>query len=267
MLLYAGRGDEEALIPWADFLNHSSTSGSFLDYDTASRSVILRPSATVFQGAQVFASYGEKSNAELLLSYGFLLDANVHDCYRLTLTVPLRDPVSTRRPSSQPPASDQLVEESLEIPHAEAKLAALKRLGRGREATFPLRTSGTPEGLLPFAAFLAAGEKQGVSIADVDSLADLLLGRPGFAGEHAERLEKPEHSRHLSPFVAWKRHASLRRLFLNALLHTSQEMHLHCIFCGLLGWHPIAADDADIVLAFHGCLFYRLDALPCTSKA
>ena len=181
---FAGRGNEEALIPWADFLNHSSTSGSFLDFDPTSQSVLLRPSQAISQGAQIFASYGEKSNAELLLSYGFLLDSNVHDCYRLTLTIPLRDPVATRRPASQPPTSDQLVQEALSIPVREAKLAALKRLNRPRESTFPLRTSGTPEGLLQFAAFLAAGDKQGVKCADdVDRLAELLLGGAGFAGE------------------------------------------------------------------------------------
>lgn len=178
-----GRNNEEALVPWADFLNHSSTAGSFLDYEPSLSSVVLRPAATVFQGAQVFASYGEKSNAELLLSYGFLLDSNVHDCYRLTLAVPARDPVTTRRPSSQAPVSDQLVQEALHVPHREAKLAALERLGRSRETSFPLRTSGTPEGLLQFAAFLAAGEKQGVVAADVVGLGELLLGGAGFAGQ------------------------------------------------------------------------------------
>lgn len=181
--MVTGRGDEEALVPWADFLNHSSTAGSFLDFEASSSSVVLRPSAAVPQGAQVFASYGEKSNAELLLSYGFLLDSNVHDCYRLSLSVPARDPVTTRRPSSQSPASDQLIQEALDVPHREAKLAALERLGRSREAPFPLRTSGTPEGLLQFAAFLAAGDKQGVAAADVDGLGELLLGGAGFAGQ------------------------------------------------------------------------------------
>ena len=190
--MLTGRGNEEALIPWADFLNHSSTAGSFLDFDNSSSSVILRPPAAVPQGAQVFASYGEKSNAELLLSYGFLLDSNVHDCYRLTLSVPARDPVSTRRPTSQAPASDQLVQEAQSVPHWEAKLAALDRLGRSREASFPLRTSGTPEGLLQFAAFLAAGQKQGVAAADVDGLAELLLGGAGFAGQSLSFCLFPE---------------------------------------------------------------------------
>ena len=179
----SGRGNEEALVPWADFLNHSSTSGSFLDFDPSSRSVLLRPIEAVTQGAQVFASYGEKSNAELLLSYGFLLDSNIHDCYCLTLTIPLRNPASTRRPSNQPAASDQLVAEALSIPHREVKLKVLEEMGRGREATFPLRTSGTPQGMLQFAAFLAAGEKQGVGESDVARLGELLLGGAGFAGE------------------------------------------------------------------------------------
>lgn len=60
-------GDREALVPWADLLNHSPDSDAYLDWDAAQRAVVLRADAAAQPGQQLFASYGTKASGALLL--------------------------------------------------------------------------------------------------------------------------------------------------------------------------------------------------------
>jgi SET domain len=62
-------GDTEALVPWADLLNHSPDSDAYLDWDTAQQAVVLRADTAAEPGQQVFASYGPKASGALLLRY------------------------------------------------------------------------------------------------------------------------------------------------------------------------------------------------------
>jgi SET domain len=62
-------GDCEALVPWADLLNHSPDSDAYLDWDAAQRAVVLRADAAAQPGQQLFASYGAKASGALLLRY------------------------------------------------------------------------------------------------------------------------------------------------------------------------------------------------------
>ena len=99
-----GSSDIEALVPWADFVNHSAGCSSHILLDsqrsgsggglpifgrnassdggsTAQGCVVLQTDREYLAGQQVFASYGEKPSGELLLSYGFIPrpGTNPHD--------------------------------------------------------------------------------------------------------------------------------------------------------------------------------------------
>lgn len=76
---FVSSSDAVALVPWADFVNHSSGCRShlFLDRSMMSTSgargaVVLQTDREYIAGQQVYVNYGEKASSELLLSYGFV---------------------------------------------------------------------------------------------------------------------------------------------------------------------------------------------------
>ena len=136
----ADGGAVDALCPWADLLNHDSSSGAFLQWDSAQDAVVLRADRAYAPGDQVVGCYGSKTSGELLLSYGFLPapGTNPHD--GCLLRVGLESLKSLAGTAQQ----------------AEWKAAALRERGLPAERVFLLRLTAAPQGLLPFAAFLAA---------------------------------------------------------------------------------------------------------------
>eukprot|EP00276_Gloeochaete_wittrockiana_P008005 CAMPEP_0184644264 /NCGR_PEP_ID=MMETSP0308-20130426/1017_1 /TAXON_ID=38269 /ORGANISM="Gloeochaete witrockiana, Strain SAG 46.84" /LENGTH=351 /DNA_ID=CAMNT_0027072701 /DNA_START=444 /DNA_END=1499 /DNA_ORIENTATION=+ len=74
-----------AMVPFADMLNHSDASNKFLYFDPRAKSVRLRANRDYEPGEQVFVSYGQKSNAELLVGYGFAIRDNLYDSVELEL--------------------------------------------------------------------------------------------------------------------------------------------------------------------------------------
>ncbi len=81
-------GDEAgALAPVGDLLNHSSrddgTSCGAGSFDAAAQAYCFRAQCSTPAGQQVFVSYGEHSNLELLLHYGFVMPSNAHDVAQL----------------------------------------------------------------------------------------------------------------------------------------------------------------------------------------
>jgi SET domain len=83
------KAEEEALVPWADFANHSSACSSHLTWDHQEECVVLIADRNYAAGQQVYTSYGERSSAQLLFSYGFVPEAgtNPHDSVLLSLQV------------------------------------------------------------------------------------------------------------------------------------------------------------------------------------
>ncbi|KAL4447375.1 hypothetical protein ABPG77_007408 [Micractinium sp. CCAP 211/92] len=140
----------EALLPWADLLNHAPSSTAFLDWDAASAAVVLRVDRRYRAGEEVHISYGQKTGGELLLSYGFAPKPadNPHDGCKLRLSLRRDDPAS------------------------DAKAAALAAFGMAPSQLFPLRMAAAPFGLVHYAA-LAAAE---VRSEDAAQLAQRLLG-------------------------------------------------------------------------------------------
>jgi len=74
---------ELALVPYADLLNHSPYAQSYFYYEkiplSKQREVVLYSDRSYARNDQVLISYGQKSNAELLLLYGFVVDRNLFD--------------------------------------------------------------------------------------------------------------------------------------------------------------------------------------------
>ncbi|KAJ9528514.1 hypothetical protein QJQ45_020523, partial [Haematococcus lacustris] len=167
-----GAGGLEALVPWADMLNHDPAATAFLDWQPgpgpapsstiqprggvqsgvqrgqgadssappapplplASGFVVLEVDRDYVAGQQIFISYGAKSCGQLLLQYGFSpADPSSHPDETYPLEVGLQD-------------SDPL---------KAAKALALAQAGLPASASFPLRIDSFPEGLLHWAAFCA----------------------------------------------------------------------------------------------------------------
>eukprot|EP01036_Dinobryon_divergens_P035263 gene35263-45663_t len=76
-------GEELALVPYADLMNHNPYSNTYIDaqrsglpFVSRTEEVALYADRSYKKFEQVFISYGEKGNADLLLLYGFSLDRN-----------------------------------------------------------------------------------------------------------------------------------------------------------------------------------------------
>lgn len=125
-------GDTEALVPWADLLNHSPDVDSCLDWDASLQSVVLQAEAPAEPGQQLFVSYGAKPSGALLLSYGFVPEGvNRHEAVDLHLALRDDDALHTQ------------------------KAQALAALGLPSEQRFPLKLGAFPAGSLLYAAILA----------------------------------------------------------------------------------------------------------------
>ncbi|KAH7533519.1 ribulose-1,5 bisphosphate carboxylase/oxygenase large subunit N-methyltransferase, chloroplastic isoform X2 [Ziziphus jujuba] len=118
-----------ALVPWADMLNHDCEVETFLDYDKSSQGVVFTTDRSYQPGEQVFISYGNKSNGELLLSYGFVPreGTNPSDSVELPLSLEKYDKCYKE------------------------KLEALRKNGLSASQCFPVRITGWPQELMAYA--------------------------------------------------------------------------------------------------------------------
>ena len=83
-------GEELALVPYADLMNHNTYSNTYIDAQKSGLPLISRTEEVALyadrsykQFEQVFINYGEKSNADLLLLYGFALEKNLFNSGKL----------------------------------------------------------------------------------------------------------------------------------------------------------------------------------------
>ncbi|TYH57063.1 hypothetical protein ES332_D08G063200v1 [Gossypium tomentosum] len=129
-LIYLSSMDGKvALVPWADMLNHSCEVETYLNYDKSSQAVVFTTDRAYQSGEQVFISYGKKSNAELLLSYGFVPKegTNLNDSVELPLSLKISDKCYKQ------------------------KLKALKKHGLSASQCYPIQISGWPLELMAYA--------------------------------------------------------------------------------------------------------------------
>jgi hypothetical protein len=85
----------DALVPYADMLNHLRPRQTRWAYDNRKRQFVITSLQGLHAGQQVFDSYGKKCNSRFLLNYGFAVDHNSdddigqnHNEVRLVLTMP-----------------------------------------------------------------------------------------------------------------------------------------------------------------------------------
>ncbi|EPS63276.1 hypothetical protein M569_11509, partial [Genlisea aurea] len=87
-----------SLIPFADFVNHSSNSDSYLLCDETKQHSEAIADGNFAPGDEVRIRYGKKlSNADLLLDFGFTTADNRFDSVRIKLVLPQHDQLSSQK--------------------------------------------------------------------------------------------------------------------------------------------------------------------------
>lgn len=129
-----------ALVPYADLLNHNPFCSTYIDVQqkqfTDDRYVMLYTDRPYAKMDQVFVTYGPKSNADLLLLYGFISDRNPYDSVELVVSLEEGDALFER------------------------KKEYLRESGVETTATFPLYTDRYPMELIEFLRFCVSNEKE-----------------------------------------------------------------------------------------------------------
>lgn len=131
-------GEELALVPYADLMNHNPYSRTYIDAQRSGMPLISRTEEVAVysdraykQFEQVFISYGDKSNADLLLLYGFALERNPFNSVEISVGLSKEDPMY------------------------EQKKGYLNRSGRGLASVrFPLQGNRYPSELVDFLRLL-----------------------------------------------------------------------------------------------------------------
>ena len=97
-------GEELALVPYADLMNHNPFSNTYIDAQTSgfpllsrSEEVAVYSDRSYKKFEQVFINYGEKGNADLLLLYGFALERNMFNSVDISVGLSKEDPLFARK--------------------------------------------------------------------------------------------------------------------------------------------------------------------------
>lgn len=142
-------GEALSMVPYADLINHSPFSQAFIDareggdwlFSSGEEEVILYADRGYRRMEQIYISYGQKSNAELLLLYGFAVERNPYNSVDVTVAIsPLTKSFVT-----------ELGDDSIIVdPLAEEKLAFLESVGRESLVDFPCYADRYPVELLEY---------------------------------------------------------------------------------------------------------------------
>lgn len=145
------QGETLAMVPYADLINHSPYSGAYLDaretgdwlFKTGEEEVVLYADRAYRRMEQIYISYGPKSNADLLLLYGFALERNPFNSVDVTVSIA--------------PRTKEAVEKAAEAgitfevdPLADEKLEFLKNAGRSNTVDFPCYADRYPVEMLEY---------------------------------------------------------------------------------------------------------------------
>jgi len=131
-----------ALVPYADLLNHNPYCGAYIDTFkenfTGDGYVCVFTDRPYGKMEQVYTTYGQKTNAELLLLYGFVVDRNPYDAVDVSVAVDEGDPLYERK------------RDFLEGAGQEA----------GTSVAFPLYADRYPMELIEYLRFCVASEEE-----------------------------------------------------------------------------------------------------------
>lgn len=152
------QGERLALVPYADLINHSPFSQAYIDarqsgdwlFKTGEEEVILYADRAYRRMDQVYISYGPKSNADLLLLYGFAVERNPFNSVDVTVSI-------SRRTVNE----DPLLNEKLEF---------LEGVGRENTVDFPCYADRYPIEMLEYLRLMVMTPEDtgGRPIADFD---------------------------------------------------------------------------------------------------
>jgi hypothetical protein len=142
-------GETLAMVPYADLINHSPFSQAYIDareggdwlFASGEEEVILYADRGYRRMEQIYISYGQKSNAELLLLYGFAVERNPYNSVDVTVAIaPLTESFVK-----------ELNDDSIPVdPLAEEKAEFLDSVGRETLVDFPCYADRYPVELLEF---------------------------------------------------------------------------------------------------------------------
>lgn len=160
-------GERLAMVPYADLINHSAFSQAFIDaresgdwlFKDGKEEVILYADRGYRQMEQIYISYGQKSNAELLLLYGFALERNPYNSVDVTVSIAPRT------------AAVAAANEGVEVdPLAQQKIDFLAAVGRDETVDFPCYADRYPVEMLEYLRLMMMTEEdtRGKELADFD---------------------------------------------------------------------------------------------------
>jgi len=142
-------GETLAMVPYADLINHSPFSQAYIDareggdwlFKNGEEEIILFADRGYRRMEQIYISYGQKSNAELLLLYGFAVERNPYNSVDVTVAIaPLTESFVK-----------ELNDDTIPVdPLAEEKAAFLESVGRESLVDFPCYADRYPVELLEF---------------------------------------------------------------------------------------------------------------------
>ena len=146
-------GEELALVPYADLMNHNPYSNTYIDAQRTGLPLISRNEEVAVYSdrsykkfEQVFINYGEKGNADLLLLYGFALDRNPFNSVDISVGLSKEDPLYDK------------------------KKRFLDSSGRGAESVrFPLQGTRYPSELIDFLRLLLV-ESEDLGMTPLDKM-------------------------------------------------------------------------------------------------
>jgi len=144
-------GEMLAMVPYADLINHSPYSGAYLDaretgdwlFKTGGEEVILYADRGYRRMEQIYISYGPKSNADLLLLYGFALERNPFNSVDVTVSIAPRTKELVKA----------IFDENMQVevdPLAGEKIEFLSRVGRSNTVDFPCYADRYPVEMLEY---------------------------------------------------------------------------------------------------------------------
>lgn len=87
--------EQIALVPYADFINHNPFSTSYINSKqvafSKSKEITMYSDKDYNKFDQIFTTYGQKSNLELLILFGFILERNPFDSIELRISLSSKD--------------------------------------------------------------------------------------------------------------------------------------------------------------------------------
>ena len=143
------QGEALAMVPYADLINHSPFSQAYIDaresgdwlFKTGGEEVILFADRGYRRMEQIYISYGQKSNAELLLLYGFAVERNPFNSVDVTVSIAPKTASFVA----------ELNDDSIPVdPLAEEKAAFVESAGRSNLVDFPCYADRYPVEMLEY---------------------------------------------------------------------------------------------------------------------